>query len=197
MAPPAKLVKKHVSDLLDYLGGDEHALIKSCVFHYEFEFIHPFSDGNGRLGRLWQTLILMEFNPVFTYLPIESLIKAKQKKYYDVLASCDKAADSSLFIEFMLDIILEAIRSLLKETKSANSTSESRIDYAKTQLDKSKFKRQDYLELFKNISTATASRDLDWAVKNKLLGKIGEKNQVRYQFYSPQPPATSIFCPVK
>lgn len=182
MAPPARLVKKHISDLLNYLGGEEHALIKSCVFHYEFEFIHPFSDGNGRLGRLWQTLILSESHPVFSYLPIESLIKAKQKKYYDVLASCDKAADSSLFIEFMLDIILEAIKSLLKETKSTNLTCESRIGYAKVQLKKSKFKRHDYLGLFKNISTATASRDLNWALKNKLLSKSGERNQVKYQF---------------
>ncbi len=182
MAPPAKLVKKHISDLLSYLGGEEHALIKSCVFHYEFEFIHPFSDGNGRLGRLWQTLILTEFHPVFVYLPIESLIRIKQKKYYEVLALCDKAASSTLFIEFMLEIILDAIKSLLKETKTTNSSSESRIDYARTQLKKTKFKRQDYLELFKNISTATASRDLNWAVENKLLSKMGEKNQVRYQF---------------
>jgi len=182
MAPPKHLVKKHISDLLSYLNSDEHPLIKSCVFHYEFEFIHPFSDGNGRLGRLWQSLILTEFNPVFAYLPVESLIKAKQRKYYDVLAHCDKAADSSSFIEFMLEIILAAIKSLLQETKSASATCESRINYARTQLGKSKFKRQDYLGLFKNISTATASRDLNWALVNKLLRRTGAKNQARYEW---------------
>ncbi len=180
MAPPAKLVKKHISNLLEYLRTDEHELIKSCVFHYEFEFIHPFSDGNGRLGRLWQTLILSEFHSLFIYLPIESLIRAKQQKYYATLAHCGRAGDSTLFIEFMLEIIYSSLKNLIKDSKATNSSVESRIEYAKLKL--KHFKRQDYLELFSNISTATASRDLAWAVKQKILSKSGRANQVKYKF---------------
>lgn len=92
-------------------SSEVHALIKSCVFHYEFEFIHPFEDGNGRMGKMWQTLILYKWKKVFGWLPVETLIKDRQDKYYEVLGQCDKAADSGLFIEFLL----EAIRDSLNE----------------------------------------------------------------------------------
>ena len=109
MAPPATLVPKLIGDLLHWVKHAEaHPLIKSCVFHYEFEFIHPFSDGNGRMGRMWQTLLLSRWKSVFNWLPIETLIRERQDKYYNVLAVADKAADSTLFIEFMLCIIRDA-----------------------------------------------------------------------------------------
>lgn len=106
MAPPAKRVPHLMADLMDWVKtAEDHALIKSCVFHYELEFIHPFMDGNGRMGRLWQTLILGKWNHLFYLLPIESLIKDRQEHYYQTLEKADKEANSTVFVEFMLDII--------------------------------------------------------------------------------------------
>lgn len=113
MAPPADLVPEQISDLISWAESSEvHPLIKSCVFHYEFEFIHPFADGNGRMGRMWQTLILYRWKTVFGWLPVETLIKERQEKYYEVLGVCDKAADSGLFIEFLLEAIRDALYEL-------------------------------------------------------------------------------------
>ena len=108
MAPPSNQVSNLIFDLFNWLKStnDVHPLIKSCVFHYEFEFIHPFSDGNGRMGRMWQTLLLYNWNPIFGWLPIETLIKERQDEYYRILGECDKAADSGKFIEFILKAIL-------------------------------------------------------------------------------------------
>lgn len=84
---------------------DLHDLVKSCIVHYELKFIHPFEDGNGRMGRFWQSLILFNHNSIFRFIPIESLIKNNQQQSYDVLEKCDKAGESTFFIEFMLGII--------------------------------------------------------------------------------------------
>jgi Fic family protein len=113
MAPPANLVPRLMGDLFAWLASsDDHALIKSCVFHYEFEFIHPFADGNGRMGRLWQTLMLKEYHDVFTYLPVESLISIHQTDYYQAIAASTKNSNSAPFIEFMLTMIKEALQQL-------------------------------------------------------------------------------------
>ena len=109
MAPPATKVSGLMDDLLTWLQQtDTHPLIASCVFHYELEFIHPFADGNGRMGRLWQSVILTHWNPVFNWIPVETIIRDRQQEYYTVLATCDKAGSSTLFIEFMLHAILES-----------------------------------------------------------------------------------------
>lgn len=114
VAPPADRVPFLMNDLFDWLKStDVHPLIKSCVFHYEFEFIHPFEDGNGRMGRLWQTVILTEWKPIFAWLPIETLIKENQKLYYKALGISDNNADSTEFIEFMLSIILKTIKEII------------------------------------------------------------------------------------
>lgn len=106
MAPPAKRVPALMADLADWLkNAEDHPLIKSCVFHYELEFIHPFADGNGRMGRLWQTLILSQWNTLFFLLPIESVVKDQQTRYYQALETADKNADSTVFIQFMLEVI--------------------------------------------------------------------------------------------
>ena len=111
LAPPAGLVPGLINDLLEWLEKtDIHPLISSCVFHYELEFIHPFADGNGRIGRLWQTLILSKWKAPLAFLPVEDVIRKKQLEYYDTLAACDKAGDSSKFIEFILTALLQALR---------------------------------------------------------------------------------------
>jgi Fic family protein len=111
MAPPADLVPKLMNDLLGWLQGtEEHPLVASCVFHYELEFIHPFADGNGRMGRLWQTLILRQWKPLLAYLPAETVIRERQDEYYRVLAEAGKRADATPFIEFMLEALLDAIK---------------------------------------------------------------------------------------
>ena len=118
LAPPADRVPLLMADLFNWLKtSDIHPLIKSCVFHYEFEFIHPFQDGNGRIGRLWQTVILKEWKEVFAWIPVESLIKENQSEYYNALNSSDKEADSSSFIEFMLSLLLKTIEEIIETEK--------------------------------------------------------------------------------
>ncbi len=122
-APSHELVPELMSNLFDYLNNyDENILIKSCVFHYEIEFIHPFSDGNGRMGRLFQTCLLASKEKIFTYLPIESIIEERQDEYYNVINQSNKNGSSNLFIEFMLDAILETIKRILTSSKDINES---------------------------------------------------------------------------
>lgn len=117
MAPPTDRVPALMNDLYDYLNHyDENILIKSCVFHYEFEFIHPFSDGNGRMGRLFQTCLLASEEEFFYYLPVESIIKKKQLAYYDAISRSNQEGASTIFIEFMLDAIIETMNDTLKQS---------------------------------------------------------------------------------
>lgn len=182
LAPSGTMVNGLMKDLFDYLKKDKDIiLIKSCVFHYEFEFIHPFIDGNGRMGRLWQTLILMQHYPVFEYLPIESIIKQKQNEYYGTLSESDKKGNSTPFIELMLDIILESLNGLL-QSQSVTLYTEDRIRLFEEKIGKNRFSRKEYLQHFKNISAPTASRDLKWAVEQNLLAKFGALRLTEYQF---------------
>ena len=105
------MVPTLMKDLFDSVKKETDLswLIKACIFHYELEFIHPFSDGNGRMGRLWQQLILMKEDPIFEFISVESLIKKSQERYYHVLAECDSEAGSTKFIEYSLAQILEAL----------------------------------------------------------------------------------------
>ena len=110
MVPQADRVPKLMAGLFNWLKTTEaHPLIASCVFHYELEFIHPFSDGNGRMGRLWQTLILSQWHPMFKFVPVESLIHKNQQDYYQAIRQSTAQTDSEPFIAFMLNIILKAI----------------------------------------------------------------------------------------
>lgn len=111
MAPPADRVPMLVNDLFEWLTeSTDHLLIRSCVFHYEFEFIHPFSDGNGRMGRLWQSLILGRLHPLFEHLPVENMVYANQQVYYDAITESSRVANSCPFIDFMLNEILNALK---------------------------------------------------------------------------------------
>ena len=110
LAPPAERVRDLMGDLFAWLKNDDnHLLVRSCVFHYEFEFIHPFNDGNGRMGRLWQSLILSCWNPSFAHLPVENMVYANQQAYYDVIAQSTKLGDCGPFIDFMLGEIQRAV----------------------------------------------------------------------------------------
>jgi Fic family protein len=157
-------------------------LIKSSVFHYELEFIHPFSDGNGRMGRLWQTVILLKYHPLFEYIPMESIVREKQKEYYKVLAQADKAGDSTLFIEFMTKVIFRAAQEFLVAVKPQSQTAKTRLKLAGDHFQKKPFSRKDYLAFHKNISTATASRDLLFGVKQKVLKRSGARALTWYRF---------------
>ncbi len=182
LAPPPHLVKSQIEELLKYAKNDSDILlIKSCVFHYEFEFIHPFLDGNGRMGRLWQTLLLRQEYPVFDYLPIESLIKKTQSEYYDILSKCDKQSESTLFIEYMLKIIDEALEELLS-SQPINLIGEDRIRLFKDIIRDDPFSRKDYMRHFKDISSSTASRDLREATENSILEKKGDGRMTTYRF---------------
>ncbi len=133
MAPPAKRVPALMSDLLAWLETDPvHPLIASCVFHYEFEFIHPFADGNGRMGRLWQTLILSKWQQVLAYLPVESLIRVRQTGYYQALADADKQGDSTVFIEFILQALQDTLTDALTKTSEKASEKASEKTSVKT-----------------------------------------------------------------
>ena len=182
VAPKSDLLKPLLNDLFSYLkNDDEISLIKSCVFHYEMEFIHPFIDGNGRMGRLWQTLILKKSYPVFEYLPVESIIKERQLKYYESLATSDNSGESTIFIEFMLDVILESLKELLS-IQNISLTNIDRINLFKSIVNEADFARKDYLKNFREISSATASRDLQFAVERGILEKSGFKNSTKYKF---------------
>lgn len=180
IAPPFGNVPYLMKDLFEYLKDkNELTLIKSCVFHYEMEFIHPFLDGNGRMGRLWQTLILMQDYPIFEFLPFETLISKNQKEYYNALSISDKEGKSTKFIEYMLMIIESSLVDLLKNS-TKRLTDEDRIQiFLENQ--KSDFTRKDYMSYYKDISSATASRDLKNAVENGYILKIGDKKTTTYK----------------
>ena len=179
IAPPFDHVPFLMQDLFEYLKDQtELTLIKSCVFHYEMEFIHPFLDGNGRMGRLWQTLILMQEYAIFEFLPFETLISKNQEAYYKALSQSDKEGQSTAFIEYMLSIIDHSLAELL-ENSGKKLTETDRITLF-LESNKNEFTRKDYLNFFKDISSATASRDLKKAVEDKLISKEGDKKTTTY-----------------
>lgn len=180
IAPPAENLSFLMKDLFEYVKDkSELTLIKSCVFHYEMEFTHPFMDGNGRMGRLWQTLILMNEYPIFEFLPFETLISKNQDNYYKALSDSDKAGKSTQFIEYMLKIIDQSILELLENTTKKLSGND-RISIFLENIEGA-FTRKEYINYFKNISSATASRDLKAAADMKIITKSGDKKTTIYK----------------
>ena len=180
MAPPSENVSYLMNDLFDFLKeSNEIALIKSCVFHYEMEFIHPFMDGNGRMGRLWQTLLLMQDYPVFEFIPFENIIHKTQNEYYQALSASDKLGASTPFIEYMLQVINNALHIMLESSPQILSA-EDRLRYF-VERSKPEFSRKDYLSVFKEISTATASRDLKLGIELGMFEKEGDKIKTIYR----------------
>lgn len=127
------LVPEHIHNLFVWYQQSElHPLIKSAVFHYEFEFIHPFADGNGRMGRMWHSLLLGKWKELFFWLPIEELIQSRQKEYYDALGVADRQADSAGFVELMLEIIRDSLKEITVVGRSTDQDNSQVTDQDKT-----------------------------------------------------------------
>ena len=187
---PPQYIPELMKQLFLWLKKSEvHSLIKSCVFHYEFEFIHPFQDGNGRIGRLWHTLILAKWKGFFAWLPIETLIHKKQQKYYEAINVSNNLGESTPFILFSLKIIKEALLELQKDNremtdKTIDKMTDKEIERLKI-LEKyfkeNKFINNKEVQKLLNISDSTAKRFLNKLVKNNILEAIGENKGRRYK----------------
>lgn len=128
LAPPAEFVPGQIAQLFGWVQTSKtNMLIKSSVFHYEFEFIHPFNDGNGRTGRFWQTALLASWKPIFAWIPIESIIKNNQEAYYNAIALSTSQGKSNIFVEFMLDVINNAIKELVDDAKNHSNHLNNRV----------------------------------------------------------------------
>ena len=163
-------VPQLVEELLQWTQNSElHMLIKSCVFHYEFEVIHPFSDGNGRCGRLWHTLLLSQWNPIFVWLPIESIIHDNQAQYYEAINLSNAQAESTVFIEFMLSVIKTA----LSETDEPKAPKKKlRMDMICEYLKNHEYITNSDVQMLLGVSSATATRVLAEAVKAGVAAKV-------------------------
>lgn len=181
LAPPADRVPFLMADLFEWLRNSSvHPLIKSCVFHYEFEFIHPFEDGNGRMGRLWQTVILKEWKSVFAWIPVESLVKENQAEYYSALNSCDTAADSTEFIEFMLNLILRTIEEIISTENAAKKiTAKITIKITANQrkildeIEKNPFVTQEELSAKLGIARLNIIKNMKKLQENNIILRVG------------------------
>jgi Fic family protein len=184
LAPPPHRVTDLMRSLLSFVRNEREApaIVVAIVFHYELELIHPFSDGNGRIGRLWQHALLRRASPVFEYVPAESLIREQQRDYYAALASADRAGRCDPFLDFMLQILLRALERAGGQLRGHAETASERLDKARAMLGKRWFRRKEYLTVFPRLSTASASRDLVHGLSTKRLASRGEHALTRYRF---------------
>jgi Fic family protein len=184
VAPRAPRVPELMGDLLAYLAADVETptVVKACVAHHEIELIHPFTDGNGRMGRLWQHVILLGESPVFALVPTESVIKEHQRDYYAALARSDHAGDSTAFVEFALGALKEALEGVVATLRPKAPDASQRLGAAYDHFDRRQFSRREYLTLHRGIQTATASRDLRAATEAGTLVRQGDKATARYRF---------------
>ena len=179
IAPPHKVVPQLMQELFDWLKhSDEHLLIKSCVFHYEFEFIHPFSDGNGRVGRLWQSVILYHWKKVFLAIPTESIIRDNQERYYEALEKSGEEGECTHFVEFMLEVILESIKSSVKDSvKSSVNTEDKILAYLKENPTSTIKEMAEFL----NLTTRAIEKQIANLKKANRLQRIGSARKGHWE----------------
>jgi Fic family protein len=184
LAPPPHRVADLMQSLFRFLRTEREAppLIVALVFHYELELIHPFSDGNGRIGRLWQHALLRRASPVFEHVPAESLIREHQREYYAALAASDRLGGCDPFLEHMLGILLLALERLSGQLRGRADRPQDRLLEARSSLGKRWFSRRDYLALFPRLSTASASRDLASGLATRALVARGARARTEYRF---------------
>jgi len=172
IAPPPNQVPKLMNELFYWLkNSDEHLIVKSSVFHYEFEFIHPFSDGNGRIGRLWQSVILKSYKDFFAHIPIESIVRANQQRYYDVLEKSGSAGESTPFIEYMLEMILHTMEEYIQESQKSNQKSNQKSDQKILEIMSENPKTTIY-ELMKKLNMSESG------IK-KVIKKLKDENKIQ------------------
>ena len=175
-----------VMELLDWAKTSEvHMLIRSCVFHYELELIHPFADGNGRVGRLWHTLLLSKWNPAFAWLPVESIIHDRQQEYYDAINASNDAGESTVFIEFMMSAIKA---SLMDAISTSDEMSDGKVDKATMRwkqiekfLETRPYIMNADVRSICGVSAATANRILSSLVTEEKIIKIRNRNHWVYR----------------
>ena len=174
-----------IMELMDWAKStDVHMLIRSCVFHYELELIHPFADGNGRIGRLWHTLLLSKWNPLFAWLPIESIIHHNQQGYYNAINLSNSNGESTVFIEFMLGVIKEALLQIVDDSKAVGETKDKRIIRENIIFEYLQSHNCIYnkdVQLLLGVSSATATRILSSLVTLGKLRRIRAGKQWAYE----------------
>ena len=185
-------IPEYIPELINNLflwlkNSKEHPLIKAAVFHYEFEFIHPFQDGNGRIGRLWHSLILSKWKKIFAWLPVESLVQKYQKEYYIAINNSNRDGESTEFILFMLRIINETLIELVENKKTTDKMTDKMTDKNRERIklvikylsQNNSINNKDTQNLL-NISEATAKRFLNKLVKENILEAVGEYKARKY-----------------
>lgn len=183
VAPKPEYVQGLIKELILITKNSKVTpLITSSVFHHQFEMIHPFTDGNGRMGRFWQHLLLFQYHPLFEFVPVESVVASRQAAYYKALEESDRAEDSNAFVCFMLTAILDASKEVLEGLKPGRVTARDRLQLAKEKFQKKWFSRKEYMAFFQRLSSATASRDLRDGLNEKTLESQGEKALTVYRF---------------
>ena len=184
VARPASRVPRLVEEILEFVGANREVppLIKAAVTHYELEFIHPFSDGNGRVGRLWEHRILLDVHPVFEHVPVESVVRARQDEYYAALGESDRAGEATPFLSFSLGAMRDALAELAGALRPEPATGATRLERARAHFATREFSRAEYARLFPMLSAPTASRDLRAGVDEGSLQRRGDKATARYRF---------------
>ena len=188
VAPPAQRVPLLMSELFEWLKkSKEHPLVKSCVFHYEFEYIHPFEDGNGRTGRRWQTVIQKKWKPVFAWIPVETLVKKHQQAYYNAFNVSNSNADSTVFIDFMLTLINDSISEILdkqdEKKVTVKVTAKVTVNQQKiiNALKDNPFVTQAELSKIVGITEKSIKSNMKKLQQNHLISRIGADKNGRWE----------------